>query len=129
MKNQKINLKRLGVFEIVPPNSIAVCYDFLTIWARAPDRARLLRLCAAAVAVCLEKEKLFLPYPFAKADPIAFGFAVVEKLHRAGMNTADIYENGSLCLSIIANEILAEDEVAEAANFTDQEAGPQILTG
>jgi hypothetical protein len=113
-----LNLKKLGEHDIVPPTSFATCVDFVAIWGADPNRAQLGRLCAGAIAVCVDHAKVLPAYRVADGDPVAFGHKIMDRLFAAGVSLADIYDLGSQCLVAMASKIPKEEDIEDRANFT-----------
>ena len=119
----EVNLKKLGVHNTQMPKSLATCLDFVSIWGSDPNRAQLGRLCAAAIAVCVDHAKCLPAYPISDGDPIAFGHKVLDRLLSAGVLVSDVYEIGSDLLVEMVNQIPTEQAVEDKANFTQAPAG------
>jgi len=118
-----INLKKLGQHTTQMPDSMATCLDFVAMWGSDPNRAQLGRLCAAAIAVCVDHAKCLPAYPIADGDPIAFGHKVLDRLLSAGVSVSDVYEIGSDLLVEMMQQIPTEKAVEEQANFTQAPKG------
>ena len=114
----KIDLKKLGEHEVVLPQSIATCLDFISIWGSDPNRAQLGRLCAAAIAVGVDHSKCLPAYPVSTGDPIKFGFKVMDRLLEAGVTPGMIFEMGTNILIEMMKVIPSENEVDQNINFT-----------
>lgn len=112
-----MNLKKLGNHELITPNSLATCLDFVSLWGAEPNRAQLGRLCAAAVGCCVDHASILPKYPVASGDPLAYGHKIMDRLLKAGVAPSDIYELGSRCLLEMAQKLPTEDEVEAQANF------------
>jgi len=115
---EKLDLKKLGTHEPQIPKSLAVCLDFISIWGSDPNRAQLGRLCAGAIAVCVDQAKCLPAYPTNTGDPISYGYKIMDRLLSAGVKPGYIYETGSDLLIKMMEKIPKESEVEEKANFT-----------
>ncbi len=113
-----IDLKNLGTHDPQIPNSMTICLDFVSIWGSDPNRAQLGRLCAGAIAVCVDHAKCLPAYNVLTGDPIGYGYKIMERLLNAGVKPAKIYEIGSDLLIEMMKRIPTESEVEETANFT-----------
>ena len=113
----ELKLKKLGTHQTELPKSMATCLDFVSIWGSDPNRAQLGRLCAAAIAVCLDHTKCLPAYPVGSGDPISFGHKILDRLLDAGVNAGYIYESGSALLVEMMKQIPTEEKVENKANF------------
>lgn len=114
----KINLKKLGEHEIQVPTSLATCLDFVSIWGSDPNRAQLGRLCAAAIAVCIDHSKVLPAYPVTSGDPIKYGHKILDRLLEAGLTPGHVYEMGTIALVEMMKAIPTDQEVEDQANFS-----------
>lgn len=104
-------------FEVEPPSSLATSLEFVTLW-NSDDSVALLRLCAGAIGVALDKEAIFPKYRPLKSSPIPYGRMMLERLLEEGVTASQIYKAGSTCLLEFAKKIPKEEGVEEKANFT-----------
>ena len=111
-------LGKLGQHELVLPNSMATCWDFIAIWSNNPNRAQLARLCAGAIGVCVDHAKVLPAYRVADGDPIAYGHTIMDRLMDAGVTPGAVYELGVKCIVEMTTKIPTEDAVEQTANFT-----------
>lgn len=114
----EIDLKKLGQHEPQIPKSLATCLDFISIWGSEPNRAQLGRLCAGAIGVCVDYAKCLPAYNVNTGDPIGYGYKIMDRLLKAGVNPGYIFETGSDLLIKMMEKIPKESEVEEKANFT-----------
>ena len=113
-----LELGKLGKHDIVVPSSMATCWDFVAIWGGNPNQARLARLCAGAIGVCVDHAKCLPAYRVVDGDPIAYGHTIMDRLLAAGMTPGDVYGVGVECLIEMTKQIPTNDAVEDTANFT-----------
>lgn len=115
----EINLKKLGIVEATAPDSYATCADFIMIWgASSSNRAILLRLCAAAIAVCTEKKRHLPSYDVMTGNPVGYGHTIVDRLNSYGLLSHEILELGIPLLNLMLEKVTFTQEVSEKVNFT-----------
>lgn len=116
----EITLGKLGSAEPKAPKSLATCSDFSMLWGANLDPSQLLRLCASAIAVCLDHKYILPKYPAIKGNPIEFGHKVLERLLDNGITPTLIYQHGGLCLGLMQKCMMPLYEADESVNFTSQ---------
>tara|TARA_Y100000766_G_C18789538_1_gene547509 strand:+ start:427 stop:774 length:348 start_codon:yes stop_codon:yes gene_type:complete len=99
------------------PRSLAICMQFTALWAGDLDRAALVQLCAGAIGVCYNNEKL-PHYRPSQGKPLDYGFACLETLLANHWPPSLIYNKGTECLSVLASALPSEQDVESAANFS-----------
>ena len=113
-----LDLSKLGQHQLVVPESMATCWDFIAIWSNDPNRAQLARLCAGAIGVCVDHAKVLPAYRVADGDPIAYGHTIMDRLMANGVTPGAIYELGVQCIVEMTRKIPTQQQVEETANFT-----------
>tara|TARA_Y100000401_G_C8293611_1_gene210112 strand:+ start:385 stop:771 length:387 start_codon:yes stop_codon:yes gene_type:complete len=124
-----IELGKLGSVQVSQPGSFAVVSDLCAEWNENASRAKLARLCAAAIGVCWSTSnegKKPPRYDFTAADPIGYGGAVLDWLFAFGVPMSSVYEAGGALISELFKMIPTEQEVEQAENFTEPEADQSI---
>lgn len=127
---QSIDLGKLGAVAVVKPQSFAAINDLCAEWVDVAGRAKLARLCAAAVGICWDHDKTNKGpprYSVEAADPVAYGGAVMDWMYRREISPALIYPAGRELVDWLFGHIPTEAEVSEAEDFS--EAVPEALTG
>ena len=104
-------------YSVENPESLATCLEFVTLWSSSAD-VKLLRLCAGAIGIYLDKTALYPTYKPTKEEPIEYGRKMLERLLDDKIIASNIYEAGSICLKNMFYCIPTESEVEETANFT-----------
>lgn len=112
-------LGKLGETGVARPTSLATCLDFVSIWASEPNRAVLGRICAGAIGVCSQSNRL-PSYRPANGDPVGYGHVIMERLLEANVSPSEIYEIGAKCLTMMASAIPTKNEVETTADFLPQ---------
>ena len=112
----KIIIEPFGELAISRPN-LAAALDLIATWGDNPNRAKIGRLCAAALGLCLPGANL-PGYSMIDCDPIAYGGQCLDRLLRAGLTASQVYEHGVLLINYCAELLPSEKEVKEAENFT-----------
>jgi hypothetical protein len=123
-------LAHFGTVSAVQPRSFAAINDLAAEWSETSSRAKLARLCAAAIGLCWDHEET--PdgpprYNLAVADPIAYGGVILDWVYKKRIPLTQIYQVGSDLVLQLAAVIPNESEVAEAEDFS--EAAPAVSTG
>ena len=127
---EAVTLGKLGSVAVVPPSSFAIISDLCSEYNDKASRAKLARLCAAAIGVCWDRsknDKRPPVYDFTAADPIGYGGAVIDWLHGFDVSISTIFNVGGSLIVQLFERIPLESEVTEAEDFT--EAAPVALTG
>ena len=125
-----IELGKLGSVAVLKPRSFAAINDLCSEWTDTASRAKLARLCGAAVGICwdFDKHPKGPPaYAIEAADPVAYGGAVIDWLYARDISPALVYPAGRELIEWLFGEIPTEAEVADAEVFSD--AGSERLTG
>lgn len=126
---ETIKLGKLGTVQCVQPASFSVVSDLCAEWNETATRAKLARLCAAAIGVCWDRkanDKKPPIYDTTAADPIGYGGVVLDWLYQQGAPMSAVYEGGGVLMSHLFGTIPTEAEVVQAENFTEPE--PEQLT-
>ena len=119
---EAIKLGKLGTVQCVQPASFSVVSDLCAEWNETATRAKLARLCAAAIGVCWDRkknEKNPPIYDTTAADPIGYGGVVLDWLYTQGAPMSSVYEAGGILMSHLFGTIPTEDEVTKAEDFTE----------
>ena len=127
---EAIELGKLGTVQVSQPGSFAVVSALCAEWNEKATRAKLARLCAAAIGVCWDKtnEGRSPPrYDFVAADPVGYGGTVLDWLFQFGVPMSIVYDAGGGLITELFGMIPTESEVEAAENFTEPEA--EQLTG
>ena len=127
---EAVTLGKLGSVAVIPPSSFAVISDLCSEYNDKASRAKLARLCAAAIGVCWDRsksEKRPPVYDFTAADPIGYGGAVIDWLHGFDVSISTIFNVGGSLIVQLFERIPLESEVTETEDFS--EAAPVALTG
>ena len=114
-----------GKIEGKAPASLAIPFEFVSLWAGETDHAVIGRLCAGALGVYLDSLKRLPKYKPTKEKPAEYGYRCLDKLLQAGIFPTNIYQAGAICLADMATKIPAEEEVKDVENFShsQQEEG------
>ena len=126
---EAITLGKLGTVEVVQPLSFSVVSDLCAEWNETATRAKLARLCAAAIGVCWDRNKNAKRPPLydtTAADPIGYGGVVLDWLYKEGAAMSTVYEAGGALMSVLFGVIPTEDEVLKAEDFTEPGSEKQI---
>lgn len=119
----------LGNFGTIPatrPRSFAAINDLCAEWTDNSSRAKMARLCAAAIGLCWDRdEKPNGPprYNVAVAEPIAYGGVVLDWLAAKNVPLSKVYKVGSELILQVAETLPLETEVTETEDFS--EAAPE----
>ena len=113
----ELNLQKLGVHSSQMPQSLATCFDFVSIWGSDPNRAQLGRLCAAAIGVAIDHTSRLPKYNVSKGDVLGYGHTCMDRLLKAGVTPAQMFEMGTQILAEMTGQINF-GEVEQTANFT-----------
>ena len=119
---EAITLGKLGAVEVTKPRSFSVVSDLCAEWNETATRAKLARLCAAAIGVCWDRDnndKSPPVYDTTAADPIGYGGVVLDWLHAQRAPMSEVYQSGGAIMSELFGMIPTEDEVLQAENFTE----------
>jgi hypothetical protein len=112
-----LDLGPMGQIETAKPDSLAVAFEFTSLWAGENDSSVLARLCAGAIGIYIDKTARLPKYrPFVH-KPLEYGHTCLDRLLRANVLPTMIYEQGAKCLADMAKQIPTEKEVKEQANF------------
>lgn len=111
-------LGKLGQVDFQKPQSLAIGFEIVTLWAGHKDQATLARLCAAAVGVCSDHAQILPAYNPMREKIIDYGFRILDRLLQAGVSGVEIFEHGTVCLAMLAESLPSQEEVDEAVNFT-----------
>ena len=123
-----IELGKLGTVQCVQPASFSVVSDLCAEWNETATRAKLARLCAAAIGVCWDRNKNTKRPPFydtTAADPIGYGGVVLDWLYKEGAAMSTVYEAGGSLMSHLFGTIPTEKEVLKAEDFTEPGSAQQ----
>ena len=115
-------LGKLGSVQCVQPASFSVVSDLCAEWNETATRAKLARLCAAAIGVCWDRkgnDKKPPLYDTTAADPIGYGGGVLDWLYKEGAAMSTVYEAGGVLMSHLFGAIPTEIEVLKAEDFTE----------
>ena len=113
-----LDLGLMGQIETAKPESLAVAFEFTSLWAGETDSSVIGRLCAGAIGIYIDKSARLPKYrPFVH-KPLEYGHTCLDRLLKAGVLPAIIYNQGAKCLADMAKQIPTEKEVKEQVNFT-----------
>ena len=113
-----LDLGQFGQIEAIKPDSLAIAFEFTTLWAGEGDSSVLARLCAGAIGIYIDKSARLPKYrPFVH-KPLEYGHTCLDRLLKANVLPTMIYEQGAKCLADMARQIPTEERVKEQANFT-----------
>ena len=107
--------------KLLPPQSYATRFEVATRVLRAPERAF-----AACLGVCIprgawpikDKAKREKGRPIYEGDPIAYGGAVIDALHEAGLGMKEILDAGEVAYLLLSPSVFSEKELAEQEDFS-----------
>ena len=119
---EAIELGKLGTGQCGQPASCSVVSDLCAEWNETATRAKLARLCAAAIGVCWDRkgnDKKPPLYDTTAADPIGYGGVVLDWLYKEGAAMSPVYEAGGVLMSHLFGAIRTEIEVLKAEDFTE----------
>ena len=122
---EAIKLGKLGSVECVQPQSFSVVSDLCAEWNETATRAKLARLCAAAIGVCWDRKNNDQSPPLydtTAADPIGYGGVVLDWLYKQGAPMSTVYEAGGVIMGTLFGTIPTEEEVEQAENFIEPES-------
>ena len=117
----RVNMPKLGEVEIVPPESLAICFEFSALWSSDLDQSQTARLCAGALGVVLDKTARFPKYRPFTDSPMVYGHKCLESLIRDGATPKTIYNEGVKALIVMAGALPTDQEIEEKVNFTTQD--------
>jgi hypothetical protein len=126
----KIDLGKLGEVAVAKPRSFAAINDLCAEWTDTASRAKLARLCGAAVGICWDYDvqpKGPPRYSVEAAEPVAYGGAVIDWLYSKDISPALVYPAGRELVEWLFGHIPTEAEVTEAEDFSEGESAR--LTG
>ena len=103
---------------LAPPKSLATCMDFTSCWGEDQNRAKLSRLCAAAIGVSCPAGHGLPKYSIIEADPYSYGHGCLDALLEGFISPVKIYEVGYQLLAAMLARIPSDEEVKKAVNFT-----------
>lgn len=114
----QITTKRYGATEAKAP-SLAVSFEIVLYWTAAQENiAQLVRACAAALAICVDKPPL-PKYKPAIHKPDNFGHDALSKLLEIGETSETIFAEGTKCLQFLSGQLPGDEETEEAKDFLD----------
>ena len=113
-----LDLGSMGQVEAAQPDSLAVCFEFTSLWAGESDSAVIARLCAGAIGIYIDKTAKLPKYRPFQHKPLEYGHTCLDRLLSRGVLPKCIYEAGAKCLADMATQIPTEAEVKEQINFT-----------
>ena len=112
----KIKIKSKTI-ELMPPQSLATCMDFVGTYKEDMPQAHFARLMAGTIGVCSETGSGLPKYHLSHADPISYGHGCLDALFGKGASMNLVYTTGQKMLNEMAKRIPTEEEVEEAENF------------
>ena len=118
-----LKLGSWGDLKAEAPQSLATCFEFVSLWAGEEDHATIGRLCAGALGLYLDAHKRLPKYRPLKQKPLEYGYLCLNRLLENGIPPNSIFEAGSLCLIDMAAKIPTEKEVEERENFSASHQG------
>lgn len=104
--------------EVAEPTDLATCLEFSLVWGDvSEDPAGLIRMCAGAIGVALDKEAMLPKYRPDKTSILSYGRKVLERLLEKNVPLQDIYDSGSNILVLMTKKIPTQKEVEEKKDF------------
>jgi len=104
--------------ELVCPASYAVRSE---IWLASATNQQ--RAAGAALGACWRgSSRPKVDYRACAYDPLRYGGMVIDELHSRGCDLREIMTAGIEALRLVSQDMLHEQEVADAADFSDAEA-------
>lgn len=113
-----LDLGPMGQLQTQTPDSLAVAFEFTSIWAGESDSSVIARLCAGAIGIYIDKSARLPKYRPFTHKPLEYGHTCLDRLLKANVLPGTIYEQGAKCLADMARQIPTEAEVKEKVNFT-----------
>jgi len=107
---ETITLSPIGEIKLIRPK-MSIVYDIISTWTASPSQAHIGRLAAAAIGVCADPAVSLPAYDTDQARPVAFGGLVMDELLGRKVSPADIVETGIQILTILAPQLLGEEEI------------------
>lgn len=111
---------KLGKFEKQIPivADLATCLEFSLVWGDvSEDPAGLIRMCAAAIGVCLDSESMLPKYRPERTTILTYGRKVLERLLEKNVPVQDIYHTGSQVLVAMSEKVPSMQDVEEKKDF------------
>jgi hypothetical protein len=114
----EIITQRYGAMPAKAPN-LAVSFEIVLYWTGAQENvAQLVRACAAALAICIDRPPL-PKYKPAMHKPDNFGHDALDKLLQLGETSETIFAQGTKCLQFLSDQLPGDKETEEAKDFLD----------
>jgi hypothetical protein len=110
------NMTTFGEVTFVRP-SLSTCFDLVSMWSDEQSRSVTGRLCAMAICVCGDNAQL--PKQRHIVDVHQYGSKCLDTLLGAGVSIPEILDLGMQCITLMANALPSQSEVAETENFTE----------
>jgi len=117
----KKHLGKFGEVEFETPDSIATCFEIVTLLSTNPDSGTLSRLCSCAIGICADKAAILPSYRPLKEKPLDYGFRVLERLLERGCNANHIFDIGMQCIMMMSEKIPSQEGVDENINFSNHQ--------
>lgn len=117
----KKHLGKFGEVEFETPDSIATCFEIVTLLSTNPDSGTLSRLCSCAIGICSDNAAILPSYRPLKEKPLEYGFRVLERLLERGCNANHIFDIGMSCIMMMSDKIPSEQGVDENINFSNHQ--------
>ena len=114
----QLDLGPFGQYDTTKPESLAICFEFTSLWAGQTDSALIARLCAGAIGIYLDTKAILPKYRPFDQKPLEYGHKCLDRLLQRGVPPRRIYDAGAKCLADMAIQIPTEQEVKEQANFS-----------
>ena len=111
---------KLGKFQKQIPISadLATCLEFTLVWGDvAEDPASLVRMCSAAIGVCLDAEAMLPKYRADRDSILKYGRKVLERLLEKNVPVQDIYNSGSKVLIAMSEKVPSQKSVEDKKDF------------
>ena len=118
-----IKIGKLGGEQELKTPSLATCFEFISLWSTSSDTALTARLCAGGIGVCLDHLAKLPKYKPAIHKPSDYGHIILDRLLNAGVYPAEIFEEGTKCLSFMATKIPTQEAVEDKINFSNAQSG------
>lgn len=111
---------KLGKYEKQIPlvADLATCLEYTLVWADVSDNpAGLIRMCSAAIGVCLDSETMLPKYRADRDSILKYGRKVLSRLLEKNVPVQDIYTSGSAILVAMSEKVPNNQTVEEKKDF------------
>lgn len=119
----EINISKLGGRRSIKSPSLAICFEFVSVWSTNTDMSTTARLSAGSIGVCLDHLAILPKYKPSIHKPSNYGHLILDRLLEKGITPGEIFEEGTKCLSLMASKIPTQEAVEEKVNFSNAPNG------